>query len=341
MKRLDELFIRYRTPGEHDDYHVIAHRENIWLYTADDTDNEQLITDIQQRTGLTGDDLDRLSREATARGDLITGIYHASRNEFWHQDDTGAITHNPAVSQYFKKLMQYLGVDEVTGERLNGIDSENVSVIQHEMHGKIPEKMHHGTNTGAMPNILKFGLAPGKGEGNWQEVGTFYDVVFLTEDFYNAKFHAERQAANIKNVAPVVLEIKIPDPTKIVPDFDVQTQLGGNTKKADELGYTGSRHYNADHVMRSRETVAKHNPGSDLSMISGIIAYQGRIPASYITTIYADLSGEMGDPDNPDYTEFEDITDFVEALDIYQDYGYWYWGLQDEFQDEEEEDENN
>lgn len=341
MTRLDELFIRFKTPGTHDDYHLIAHRENIWLYTADDRDNEQLVADIQQRAGLEGQDLDDLATEATERGDLITGVYHASKNEFWHQGDPSMITHNPAVSQYFKKLMQFLGVEEVTGERLSGNDSESVSTMQHDMHGKIPERMHHGTNTGAMPNILKVGLVPGEGEGNWDEVGQFGDVIFLTEDFYNAKFHAERQANTINNVAPVILEVKVPDPTKIVPDFDVQSQTGGNMEKADELGYTGSQHYNAYHVRNRRDEIAKNNPGSDLSMISGIIAYQGRIPANHITKIYADLSGEMGDPDNPDYTEFNDVKDFIEAINTYQEVGYWYWGLQDEFDNEEEQEDED
>lgn len=346
MTRLDELFIRFKTPGENDNYHLIAHRENIWLYNREDMDNEQLIADIQQRTGLTGEDLDQLADEATERGDLITGVYHASQDEFWHQGDPARMTHNPAVSQYFKKLMMFLGVEVINGNRLSGDDDEEVSIMQHEMQGKIPEEMHHGTNTRAMPNILKFGLVPGEGEGNWKDnnVPQFEDLIFLTEDFHNAKFHAERQANELKKGAPVILKVKVPDPTKIVPDYDMMTQVGGNPETADELGYSGAGNYYDDRLQKQREQVTKNNPGSDLSMISGIVGYRGRIPANYIIEIHAALMGEMEeDQENPEYTEFNSWKDFAEALNIYQEHGYWYDGIEDEmkeWQEEEEEDED-
>ena len=341
MTRLDELFIRYKTPGEQADFQVIAHRENVWLFTRDDMDNERLVADVQQRTGLDGEDLDDLSQQATERGDVIAGTYNPGQDSFWHQGDPGMMTHNPAVSAYFKKLIEFLDVNWVNGNRFSGMDDVEVQTHRSDMHGKIPDVLHHGTNTGAMDDILKRGLVPGAGEGNWGEQGVeqFHDLIFLTEDFYNAKFHAERQSSNINGVAPVILKVRVPDQSKIVPDFDVLTQMGGNPEMADQLNYSGNQHYYNDRIMKQREEIAKHNPGSDLTMISGIVAYQGRIPANHIIEVIADLSGEMGDPDSPDYTDFNSIEDFTEALNIYNEFGYWYWGMQDEFQDEQEDDE--
>ena len=341
MTRLDELFIRYKTPGVHTDYHLIAHRENIWLYNREDMDNEQLVADIQQRTGLTGDDLDDLSQQATDRGDLITGVYHASRGEFWHQGDPGYMTHNPVASQYFKKLIAFLGVDVVQGNRFTGMDDTEVETMRHEMEGRIPDEMYHGTNTDAIPRISKLGLAPGEGEGNWDEVGQFEDMVFLTQDYYNAKFHAERQSRELGKGAPVILKVKIPDRTKIVPDFDMATQMGGKAEEVDELGYSGANMFYDKHVVDKRDELAKYNPGSDLTMISGIVGYKGRIPANHITEIHAALAGEMGDPDNLDYHEFNSWKEFDEALNIYQDYGYWYPGIEEEFRDEEEQEDED
>ena len=341
MTRLDELFIRFKTPGVHADYHLIAHRENIWLYNREDMDNEQLIADIQQRTGLPGDDLDSLSQEATERGDAITGVYHADRGEFWHQGDPGRMTHNPVVSQYFKKLIAFLGVDVVSGSRFTGMDDTEVETSDYEMQGKIPEEMHHGSNTDAMRRIMKIGLVPGEGESNWDEVGQFYDLIFLTQDFYNAKFHAERQSNELGKGAPVILKVKVPDPSKIVPDFDVLTQMGGNPETADELNYSGAPNYYSDHVQKQREEILKYNKGSDMTMISGIVGYKGRIPANHIIEIHAALAGEMGDPENLDYHQFNSWKDFDEALNIYQDYGYWYPGIEQEFQDEEEQEDED
>jgi hypothetical protein len=342
MTRLDELFIRFKTPGTHDDYHLIAHRENIWLYNADDTDNEQLVTDIQQRTGLQGQDLDDLAQEATERCDLITGVYHASRGEFWHQGDPSTMTHNPAVSQYFKKLIDFLGVDSVNGNRLDGMDDVEVETMRHEMQGKIPDEMHHGTNTGAIRKIMRFGLVPGEGDGNWADnnVPQFEDLIFLTEDFSNAKYHAWRQANQLKLGAPVILKVKVPDPTKIVPDYDVMTQMGGNPEVADELAYSGSPQYYDDRLSKSRDEIAKNNPGSDLSMISGIVGYRGRIPANHIIEIHASLMGEMGDQENPEYHQFNSWAEFDEALNIYENYEYWYPGIEDELEEDEQEDED-
>ena len=342
MSRLDELFIRYRTPGTHDDYHLIAHRENIWLYNREDMDNEQLVADIQQRTGLAGEDLDDLSQEAVERGDAIVGIYHASQGKFWHQGDPGMMTHNPAVSQYFKKLVNFLGVEVVSGNRFSGMDDVEVDTYQHEMQGKIPEEMYHGTNTGDIPGIMKTGLTPDAGDGNWENI-KFYDLVFITQDFYNAKFHAERQAKDLGKGAPVILKLKVPDPARIVPDFDMMTAMGGgNEETADELTYSGIVDYDAEWKVKQRDAIARNNPGSDLTMISGIVGYKGRIPANHITEIHAALAGEMGDPDNLDYHEFNSWKEFDEALNIYQDYGYWYPGIEQELEDmrAEEEDED-
>ena len=264
VTRLDELFIRYKPSEKKDQYYLMFSRENIWIYVANDNDNERLIADIQQRTGLQGEDLDQLEDEARDRGDIITGQYKPGEQSLWYDGDPGRMNHNPAVSLQFKKLVNYLNINYVNGQRLSGDEDVEVEHHSSEMTGDHADEMWHGTNTGAMKDILTVGLVPGRGTPNWENVGQFRDVVFLSEDFYNAKFHAERQASNAGNIEPVVLKFKIPDKNLIVPDYDMEVTMGNNPEVADELGYSGASGYNTDHFMKNREAVTKYNPGLDL-----------------------------------------------------------------------------
>jgi len=338
FQRLDELRVRYKSPGEHDQYDVVAHRGNVWLVGNNDKNNTEVAQDIYKQSG--GPDPEEggyISYEE--RPDIITATYDFNSDSLWMND--AEMGHHPRASLELKKLANMLGVDSINGNRFLGMVDQEAQHYGYEMEGRVPDELYHGTDTGALPEILKLGLIPARGEANWSNVGQF-DLVFLAADWHKAAFHAVRQQHEERG-APVVLNVKVPDRSKIQPDFDAMVTLGSDDdERADTLGYSGAHGYKPMWGADSRKDIAKHNVGADnLPLISGVVGYDGRIPPSHILSVEVDLRGDMGDVDEPEFTSFDmpgELAELRDALELYNDFGYWYPGMRDELEDQEEED---
>ena len=337
-QRLDELRVRYRSSGDHDRYDVVAHRGNVWMVGNNDQDAEQVAQDIHQQSGGPNpEESSHISFEE--RPDIISATYEPDSQSLWMSDSE--MGHHPRASAELKKLAKLLGVDSIGGSRFLGMDDQEVQHYNHEMEGQVPDELYHGTDVNALPDILRLGLIPARGDANWDNVGQF-DLVFLAADWHKAAFHAVRQGQEGRG-APVILKVKIPDRSKIEPDFDAMVTLGADDdERADSLGYSGANGYQPEWGSQNREDIAKYNTGSDnLPLISGVIGYSGRIPPSHILNVEVDLRGEMGgDADEPEFTSFDmpgEIDELRDALSIFNDYGYWYPGIRDEMEDEEDE----
>lgn len=338
--RLDELFLRHRPLEEVDDnVQVVAHRQNVWLFSYEE--EGELEDEIYQMTGASG------YEEARERPDIITGSFDG--NTLWVDTsiETGM---DPRVSTYIRKLAQFIGASNVTMSQRSGAeleDDEEVELYMHEIGKGAPDMAFHGTHTGALPDIVRFGLDPQRGTGNWEsEVGRF-EMNFLTVRYDTAMFHAKGSAEK-NNQAPVIIQVRIPDKNQVGPDYDVALATGLDPELGDKLGFTGSQGW-ANQMQWSghqqKEVMARS--GQKIWQHSGIFSYRGRIPASFIVGIQADLSGEEGlfDPEEvygaPMYDFGTDMEEFREAFALYRDHGYWYPDMEAELaelEDEEDED---
>ena len=329
--RIDEVRVQYTSPGDHDNYNVVAHRGNVWLIAHGDENEQQVVDHIEQVTGMSD------IHDGMERPDIITGQYDPDEKSLWVPDVE--LGHHPRASLELKKLAKELDVHWINGSRMMGMDDVEVQHSKYEMEGRVPDVLYHGTDLNALRNILRLGLQPGYGDGNWEEVGQF-DAVYLAADWHKAAFHALRQKSEGKG-EPVILRVKIPDRSKINPDFDAMTTLGGSEEDADELGYSGADSYHSKWNQQARDEIAKHNPGSkNLPLISGVIGYTGRIPPNHIQSVDVDLRGELADEsEEPDFHRFNlpsEYDELMEALEIYDNYEQWYPGIEDELLDDEE-----
>lgn len=146
-----------------------------------------------------------------------------------------------------------------------------------------------------------------------------------------------------KNKVPVIIAFKVPDPAKIVLDFDIAlVHYGKNHPLVKKLGYDKI----ADDVGMYTTNRLSDEEAEDMKLLSdknspntkvGIFGYTGRIPPSYFTDIITDaeqivleeLTGEI--ESTPNMTQYSSVKEFKDSLDHYrQIYEY------DEYEDEDE-----
>ena len=325
---LYEMHIRYQG-NDNKSMMLIAHRNNIWL--LDNEVSPDVLRDISDQLGLDievdddshFEDFD-LSSELEDRADVLHGWYTPNKKSLYLNM---GVTQNPYTSILVKKVSQQLGIDEIVQSNLNSDGSEvDYSIFRHEMAGKIPQTLYHGTSTTFAHNIIKKGLMPSDNK-NWEI--KFNDLIFVCANPRYAQFHADRTATNTKGF-PVVFEVKIPDRTKLVMDYDIAVQFYGyDHPEVLKLGY--NQRLTREHP--SLEIIRQINRKTDLNTQIGIFGYKGRIPASHITSIYANFSEDSSDL--VDWHAFENREDFQEALQIANAYGYWEPGM--DFDEEEDE----
>ncbi len=341
MTRLDELQIRYKSDNTtHWDF--IAHRQFIWLF--DHSDQDEIEDDVEQLTGAT-------IENARERPDIVAGTFDGT-NLWLYDQESG---HHPQVSAYIRKVAQTLGASNVSHSAyVGGQEEEREFEYDFYQIGKgVPDVALHGTNTSEIRSLLRFGLDPSRGTGNWETtdfgdegVGKF-ELNFLTVRPASAMFHANRSAAR-QGGAPIILHVKIPDKNQIGPDFDVAKATGLSDELADVLGFTGSYRWEPDKDWESeQQAVIAAKSGQNLWKHAGLFSYRGRIPANHIVGIEADFSGDDYEPEDIYGSQMHDFGNdfeaFWRAFELYQDYGYWHEDLEMELEamrDEEEEDED-
>lgn len=149
----------------------------------------------------------------------------------------------------------------------------------------------HGTNYKFLTKILKIGLRPVE-HTNFKNINHENKIFFTTKQEL-AKFHASN-SASLHISIPFVIAMKIPDPSKVVLDYDIAIQqYGVDHPLTVKLGYqviyhgAGGRYgkeidYSADDVPRML------SDKNSLNTKIGIFGYEGQIPPTYIKQIYGD-----------------------------------------------------
>lgn len=308
---LTEMIVRHRSDNGS---LVIAHRDSLWILDRDEDETEAL-EDIQARTGLKAETVDDLHDGADERPDVLVadiwnGELHIGSSRFGQ---------NPTTSLLIKRVVQQLGLKGV-GTRVvtDDGDDEELSFDRHELLGKIPEVVFHGTCSRHMRDILRTGLVPESGNRNWDKFK--FARVFMTANFAEACFHANRTAKSHKG-HPIVIATRIPDRSKIGLDFDVAAQFVTDLGAIDRHGYTTAMR----HVDRTKaDEIAKFSPKTDYTREAGTFSYDGRVAASFFMAFT--IAQEAGMALNPDRMKNITLTDpkeLVRAIEMLDDFGYY------------------
>lgn len=183
----------------------------------------------------------------------------------------------PQTSLQVKKAAQHLGVKVITYRYLGSVESGDMmekDIPIKKIKGEIPRVMYHGTSNRELESILKWGLDPTRGTSNFTRQGIYHPYhIFLAANFEAAQFYAWNAAQNNKSSYyryPVILEIKVPDPNLLAPDYDADITAGQNS------------YYDRDNLFIDKASMK----ATGLSRETGKWGYKGRIPATFITWIH-------------------------------------------------------
>lgn len=320
---------------------VVAFRGRVWLLPWHASmAEESVLRDMAFHIGVDMDDydddvgymMDSFTDVIDNRPDIIYG--YIDDGEFHMMGTQFASSVSPVTSPLIAKLVKRLGLHAATYgyTTMDGDEGRN-TVSRGDMVGGLPKKLFHGTNSEIMRSIAKTGLRPGLGS-NWADQGIKHDsIIFGAVGFDGAVFHANKSAGMLDtgdnmgydpdSPFPVVLEFAIPDPDKIVPDYDVASQLIGDEHPiSDRLGYTGQGGYSR----QLNTMVVDHNPEGRAWKSTGIFGYTGRIPPKYITRVYTSWwSGEQ--LEEPEWAGT--------LQEFFQEWNDRYYGDQEEFDETE------
>lgn len=260
---------------------LIAYKENIFFisydfFTAYDVDElsaqEQELFEIIKLSLPEFNNFKNYSPEEyfqyiIDRPDVIIANYNKSKSELILLNN---VKLNPISSNYLKKITKQLNIAKIISSESSLEDGDELYSTHHyhEMIGDLPDSLYHGTSLKNAYNILRDGLTPQPNKSNFPNLIRHYDRVFLTSDFQKAAFHAWKATDNEipksymsqkrpKDNFGIIFKFKIPDKSKIVPDFDAENQ---------------AKQYNLKPLSHSKEL--------------GWIGYEGRIPSSFIEEIY-------------------------------------------------------
>ena len=225
-----------------------------------------------------------------------------------------------------KKVVKALGARSVS---YAPNDEGEEYVGRSSIKGEVADIMYHGTTSNYLPGLLRLGLVPGKKETNYEGI-SHPSAVFFTSRFDEAQHHAAHTAKKVGG-DPVIVELKVPDPALLIPDYDVDMGAGD----------TGCYDYICQTLRDKQSSQSDVDANSfSLSREVGVYGYKGRVPAAAISGYYILMNAqdEMGDnmfqADREQYTEAtpEEAAIYAQTK---EDFGY---GSLEEPEYEEEED---
>lgn len=262
---------------------VIAFRSNLWLIPfsqynepgelgqsildsilVDHPDNQELkaiFFKYKQEGDIAPSDVADLIMDKISDG--LIGTWDPEKRELEIRPyGSSGITSSPLI----KKVATSLGAKSV-----NYTDHEdNTSKFRpRQLLGDFTGKMYHGTCSKYIKGIMSLGINPGEAPTNYPGVH-HPDKIFLATNFDEAASHSFHTCTGARILYPIVIELKkIPDPAKIVPDYDVDRDASRNT-------YSDLLPKNSYYSVSS-DRASKH---------AGLIGYGGRIPVSYFAAVW-------------------------------------------------------
>jgi len=219
-KIISEMFVK----GHEDGDNIIAYKENIWKLRIDIEEDDPVHQEIAQALRLEGEwndiwDLKELVEDA-GRTDILVGEFNEQDRQLSLQR-VGSFHLDPKSSVLVKKVVKTIGAQSVVYAP-NDEGEEYTS--KYNIKGKVADIMYHGTTSNYLPGLLRLGLVPGKKETNYEGI-SHPSAVFFTSRFDEAQHHATHTAKKVGG-DPVILELKVPDPALLIPDYDVDMGAG-------------------------------------------------------------------------------------------------------------------
>lgn len=280
------MFVRSELQGR--ERWVLAYKENIWILvnTWKDklSDRVDLIKEIIDATGLTESEilnLEKLADDKT-RPDLF--IARIEDKTLFYPVHVMALAPNaPLFKKTISTLKKKKIVDKVRvfspGLRAGDIvDIKNTSISSEFADLK---DAFHGTTILKLQSISKKGLTSTK-ERTFKDLDISGEVVFLTTDSVYALQHGFTQAGSIfdpKDIPAIVL-VKVPDPTKIIPDVDVVSNVYGKDSPLIPNEYKNIK-------FPKKRNFSREKRPTKLAQRAIALGYKGRILPSNIIKIYS------------------------------------------------------
>lgn len=321
---VESLLLEMRVVNVSDGNKLVAYGDKIWLYgeesdwTAEQTqdfirtakiDLEALDMDFDYAPESLGDLIGEGESLAgwiqdIGRHDIFTGHI---RNGALHQENSALndFSFDPKSSVLIKKVAKQLGLNAAF---LSSDDFDNAQKISAPNMKGAPaiSIAYHGTTTNYLDSILKIGLRPRSttnSNSNYDRHKVWHDnEIFFTTKIGKAAYHAIHAASN-KGGLPLIISFSIPDPSKVIEDYDVDTESGGQT-----YSHVPSRQVG----MSKSPSIQGKSFG--LSREFGIYGYRGSIPPKFIEDRFKIRM--TTEHDELDLSEFQEFTkaDILEMM---------------------------
>lgn len=300
---LNEMFIEGKRNLQTGSF-ILAYRSKIWVFPDQNSMEEaskrmisSINKEVKPKNKFKG--LDTSTFEE--RPDVLQAEYNKNETNgrSWLTILPGFNNqHQMETSVLVKKVAQALKVNNVVYAEQNTGDELQRSPTNHLQPGD-PTWGYHGTSTRWLFDILKTGIVPQPDKTNFKNI-KHEDHIFLTMDPAKAMFHANTATRGMGsgNYQPVILKVKIPDPSLIDADYDID-QESGQTQFTD-------MHRRMPRAKGAKGTM----PGNPvkLSKNFGVFGYKGKILPQQITEVLIGTKKEEYYGDDNSFSEFDSFT---------------------------------
>lgn len=348
--KLNELYVHKDDNTKYSDMsekYVVMYKGHVWIFNDDEWYNNDYHEEIADITNTNIVDapheLPQMIND-DSNYHILFGILKDSVLTIFSDE----LRYNK-YSDELIKLQKELGDDvKIQIEYRYGVNLDKTDIIEipsSEFKKDIKQKtMFHGTCLKFLPKIGSLGLKP-TNVTNYGKI-KHDNKIFLTANIEKAEGHA-MNASIVNNSFPVVIEVKIPDVDKLIYDYDLAVEFeGGEDNVSTKLGYTKVFKKEGGKNKKGNKSWKETKKRDNLHFKLGAFAYLGRIPASYIESIWFDtvtyqnylIAFEMGDIEvdfnSPMWNDMNEVTLWAE-YDNYSEFKRKMDQMYDEVSEEE------
>lgn len=299
---LNELFVH----GDKDveGKWIIQYKADVWV--LDEDSYEQYQQDIAEKTNIDEEDYwDFMRIIEEEKNYIFKGRIESPYLVIPARWDMRHSKLSPDV----RKVMQQFDLTDIKTEYVEYVKETDVEGYETPEKDLKSATFYHGTCVAMAPSICLRGLAPRavtNTKSNYPKV-EHSDRVFITLNREKAYSHAVN-AAGKQNSFPMIIELRVPDVSKLDLDYDVAIQHLFDDERTKSLGFRDI----ADNTEHTGSNSGVPNVNNKL----GIYSYQGRIPATFITAIRLDGDGYEAFASSRHYEHSFDFEENHECLEF-------------------------